>query len=140
MKTRYMAFFFTIALISSFAQAEKSDVVSACAQDIKAAGCDGKKVGEGLLKCLKEHKKENKGVKLSKECKESIKAEKEARVEKNKNKTDEISTACADEIKTTGCADKKIGNGLLKCLHGYKKGNKEFKFSPTCKQAMKAAK
>ncbi len=48
-----------------------------------------------------------------------------------------INTACASEASTAGCGDEKVGTGLLKCLHTYKKANHSFKFSDACKAAMK---
>jgi hypothetical protein len=49
---------------------------------------------------------------------------------------DAINTACAAEAQTASCGADKVGTGLLKCLHAYKKANKDFKFSDGCKAAM----
>lgn len=48
-----------------------------------------------------------------------------------------VNTACAQEATTASCGSEKVGTGLLKCLHAYKKANKEFKFSDGCEAAMK---
>jgi hypothetical protein len=48
-----------------------------------------------------------------------------------------IDTACSADAQTAGCGTEKVGGGLLKCLHAYKKANKTFKFSDACKAAMK---
>jgi hypothetical protein len=47
-----------------------------------------------------------------------------------------IDTACASDATTAGCGNEKVGTGLLKCLHAYKRANKSFTFSPSCKTAM----
>ena len=57
---------------------------------------------------------------------ETIKADNEA-----------INTACAADAATANCGNEKVGTGLLKCLHAYKKGNPGFKFSEGCKAAKK---
>ncbi|MBI3557541.1 MAG: hypothetical protein HY074_14865 [Deltaproteobacteria bacterium] len=51
----------------------------------------------------------------------------------------EIDTACTADAATAGCGGEVVGKGLLKCLHGYKKAHKDFKFSDGCKAAMKQA-
>ena len=56
---------------------------------------------------------------------ETINADKEA-----------INTACAADAATANCGNKKVGTGLLKCLHAYKKGSRRFKFSEGCNSAM----
>ncbi len=49
-----------------------------------------------------------------------------------------IDQACTQDAQTAGCGNEKVGTGLLKCLHAYKKEHKkEFKFSEGCKSAMK---
>lgn len=48
-----------------------------------------------------------------------------------------INKACTQEAATAGCGAEKVGSGLLKCLHGYKKSHHDFKFSDSCKDAMK---
>jgi len=50
---------------------------------------------------------------------------------------DQVNTACAADAQTAGCAGKVVGEGLLKCLHAYKKEHKEFKISDACKAARK---
>ena len=52
-------------------------------------------------------------------------------------KVEAMNTACSAEVQATGCSDKKVGKGLLKCMHVYKKQHKDFKFSDACKDAMK---
>ena len=48
-----------------------------------------------------------------------------------------IDAACAADAKTANCGDEKVGTGLLKCLHAYKKEHKkDFKVSDGCKSAM----
>lgn len=49
---------------------------------------------------------------------------------------DQVNVACSSDAQTAGCANEKVGTGLLRCLHGYKKSHKEFKFSDGCKTAM----
>ncbi len=46
-------------------------------------------------------------------------------------------TACASDAATAGCGDQKVGTGLMKCMWGYKKAHKDFKFSEGCRTAMK---
>lgn len=49
-----------------------------------------------------------------------------------------IDTACSTDAATAGCGSEKVGTGLLRCLHAYKKAHKaDFKFSDGCKAAMK---
>jgi len=50
---------------------------------------------------------------------------------------DAINSACATEAQTASCGADKVGTGLLKCLHAYKKAHKDFKFSDDCAAAMK---
>lgn len=52
-------------------------------------------------------------------------------------KADAVLTACSAEAQSTGCTDKKIGKGLLKCMKTYKKQHKDFTFSDGCKNSMK---
>lgn len=52
------------------------------------------------------------------------------------NDNEAINAACSTESTTAGCGTEKVGTGLLKCLHSYKKSHPEFKFSDTCKTAM----
>ena len=47
-----------------------------------------------------------------------------------------IDTACAADSATASCTNEKVGTGLLKCLHAYKKANHSYKFTPSCKAAM----
>ncbi len=48
-----------------------------------------------------------------------------------------IDNACKAEAQTAGCGNEVVGKGLLRCLHAYKKSNKDFKFSDGCKTALK---
>jgi hypothetical protein len=48
-----------------------------------------------------------------------------------------IDSACAADAQTAGCGSEIVGHGLLKCLHAYKRANKSFKLSDSCKSAMK---
>jgi hypothetical protein len=47
-----------------------------------------------------------------------------------------IDAACTQDAATAGCGTEKVGTGLLKCMHAYKKEHKDFKFSEGCKSAM----
>lgn len=58
-----------------------------------------------------------------------------------KAERDAVASACSAEAKTANCGEEKVGTGLLKCMHGYKKEHKkDFKFSDGCKAAMKKLK
>ena len=48
-----------------------------------------------------------------------------------------VNAACTQESSAAGCGTEKVGTGLLKCLHAYKKVHKDFNFSDGCKSAMK---
>jgi hypothetical protein len=49
-----------------------------------------------------------------------------------------VDQACTQEAQTASCGSEKVGTGLLKCLHAYKKEHKkDFKISDGCKTAMK---
>ncbi len=62
------------------------------------------------------------------------KGEHKAQMEAQRNA---VESACSAEATATGCAGKEVGKGLLKCMHEYKKANKDFKFSDGCKEATK---
>jgi len=47
-----------------------------------------------------------------------------------------VDSACTADAATAGCGSEKVGTGLLKCMHAYKKAHKDFKFSDGCKSAM----
>lgn len=49
----------------------------------------------------------------------------------------QVNNSCSAESTTAGCEDKKVGSGLLKCIHEYKKKNKEFKVSEACEVSLK---
>ena len=49
-----------------------------------------------------------------------------------------INTACAADAVTAKCDGEKVGTGLLKCLHTYKKANPTTTYSTGCVDAMKA--
>lgn len=48
-----------------------------------------------------------------------------------------VNTACTQDASTAGCGNEKVGTGLMKCIHAYKKTNKDFKISDGCRAAMK---
>jgi hypothetical protein len=51
----------------------------------------------------------------------------------------QVNSACAADAASAGCPGQEVGEGLLKCLHSYKKQNKkEFVLSEGCKEAMKS--
>ncbi len=50
-------------------QAQKDAVEAACSQDAAKTGCAGKEVGEGLLRCMKAYKMNNKDFAFSESCK-----------------------------------------------------------------------
>lgn len=54
-----------------------------------------------------------------------------------KGDRDQVNTACVEDAKTAGCEGETVGKGLLKCLHSYKKSHKSYKFSDSCKTAMR---
>jgi hypothetical protein len=47
-----------------------------------------------------------------------------------------IDAACTAEAQTAGCGEEKVGSGLLKCIHAYKKAHKDFKLSDGCHAAI----
>ncbi len=58
---------------------------------------------------------------------EQLKADREA-----------VNSACSSEAATAGCGSEKVGTGLLKCIHAYKKSHKkDFTISDSCKSSMK---
>lgn len=63
----------------SFAQAAESQMASAqavntvCTEEAEVAKCGNDKVGTGLIKCLRDHKRANKGFKISDSCEASLK-------------------------------------------------------------------
>lgn len=64
-------------------QAQRAQVNSACSADAAAAGCPGQEVGDGLLKCLRNYKKQQKKeFILSEGCKNAMKSLRDARKEK----------------------------------------------------------
>lgn len=48
-----------------------------------------------------------------------------------------VDSACTQESKTASCGNEKVGTGLLKCIHTYKKEHKDFKIGDGCKAALK---
>ena len=50
-----------------------------------------------------------------------------------------IDNACKQDAATANCGNEQVGTGLLKCLHAYKKANKNYTFTPSCKAAMEKA-
>ncbi len=81
-----------IVCLASLAQAKESKgaqaeaINAACAQDAVTAKCDGKKVGTGLMKCIKEYKHSNSTFEVSQGCKDAMKAGKAARKAKKDSK------------------------------------------------------
>lgn len=84
-------------------QEAKVAAQTACASDAAAAGCTGKEIGTGLMKCIHEYKKAHKDFAVSEQCKNSTKelhsdredfkkARKEARQEAKAQKTLEKSS------------------------------------------------
>lgn len=63
------------------------------------------------------------------------KAEHKAKMAAHKQ---EVNQSCAADAEKAGCAGKEIGSGLMKCLHAYKKSNKDFQISEGCKSASKS--
>lgn len=57
--------------------------------------------------------------------------------EQMKADAEAVNSACTQDGATAGCGNEKVGSGLLKCLHAYKKAHKEFKFQESCVTAMK---
>lgn len=51
-----------------------------------------------------------------------------------------VNSSCSAEAVAAGCGEKSVGSGLLKCIHSYKKANKDFKISDACKEASKKLK
>ena len=47
-----------------------------------------------------------------------------------------IDAACTQDAATASCGTEKVGTGLLKCLHAYKKAHSDFKISAPCSAAM----
>ncbi len=94
MNTKYIGFALIAMSVTSFTalanEVINTKISTACATEIKTAGCEGKKLGEGLLKCIHEYKKEHKDFAISAECKEAAKAGreeiKEHRLERKENK------------------------------------------------------
>lgn len=134
MKIKYLVILATI-FSSSMAFANDNPIDTACAADAKTAGCSDKKVGSGLLTCLHEYKKSHKEFALSAGCKEQVEHRK-TEVATKKADNEAVNTTCAADAKTAGCGDKKVGTGLLRCLHDYKQTNKDFQLSPACKTAV----
>lgn len=51
-----------------------------------------------------------------------------------------INSNCRVEATTAGCMGKKVGTGLIRCLHAYKKSNRDFQFSPACAHSLQMRK
>jgi len=113
-------------------KADAQAVDSACTADASKAGCGNEKVGTGLMKCLHAYKEAHKDFKISDGCHDSMRKMHEAKKDEN----DSVSKACAADGATAQCGDKKVGSGLLKCIHAYKEAHKDFKVSDSCKAAM----
>ncbi|MBC7740658.1 MAG: hypothetical protein H7061_00575 [Bdellovibrionaceae bacterium] len=48
-----------------------------------------------------------------------------------------IMDACKDDIAATHCEGKKVGKGLMKCMHAYHKSNKDYKMTASCEATTK---
>ena len=49
-----------------------------------------------------------------------------------------VDSACTLEAQTANCGNEKVGSGLRKCIHAYKKEHKkDFKIGDGCKSALK---
>lgn len=49
-----------------------------------------------------------------------------------------VDSACSAEGQTAGCGSEKVGTGLLKCIHTYRRSHKDFTVSSGCKDALKS--
>ncbi len=49
-----------------------------------------------------------------------------------------VDNACYQEARYANCGDKRVGTGLIKCIHNYKSVNKAFQISEPCKAALSA--
>lgn len=67
--------------------------------------------------------------------KAAIKANIEDTKKKIQEEKEQVNNACSADAKTAGCDGKVVGEGLMKCMHEYKKNHKDFKFSEGCKNA-----
>ena len=67
--------------------------------------------------------------------KAAIKANIEETKKKLKEEKEQVNNACTTDAKTAGCEGKVVGEGLMKCIHEYKKSHKDFKVSDGCKSA-----
>lgn len=47
-----------------------------------------------------------------------------------------VDAACVEDATKTNCTNEKVGTGLLKCLHAYKRANPTFTFTEACHTAM----
>lgn len=56
--------------------------------------------------------------------------------EKKSEVAQAVNAACTQDAVTAKCEGEKVGTGLLKCLHAYKKANPSYKFADSCKSAM----
>lgn len=68
--------------------AHKAEINQACSADAATAGCSGKEVGTGLMKCLHAYKKANKSFELSEGCKSATQAAKNERKEMKAKKAE----------------------------------------------------
>lgn len=116
-------------------QADNVAINAACASDAQTAGCGGKQVGTGLLRCLHDYKQAHKDFALSAGCKTAVEKRRAAEPAIQADNA-AINTACTADAQTAGCSGKQVGTGLLRCLHDYKQTHKEFVFSADCKAAI----
>ena len=60
-----------------------------------------------------------------------------AKKEELKADRESVNNACSSESSKAGCGSEKVGTGLLRCIHAYKKAHKDdFKISDGCKSAL----
>ena len=72
-----------ITTLKADIETDKQAIDTTCAQEAKTANCGTKKVGTGLLKCIRAYKKTNKSFQYSAACKTAIATLKAGEKEKN---------------------------------------------------------
>lgn len=65
---------------------QREAVNAACAEDAKTAGCEGKEMGKGLMKCIHAHKKSDANFKMTESCEKAVGDMKAARKEHKSKK------------------------------------------------------
>lgn len=60
-----------------------------------------------------------------------------AKKEQLKSDREVINNSCIEESKIAGCGNEKVGTGLIRCIHNYRREHKkDFKVSEACKLSM----